>query len=422
MLPSIAMRSRARSAGAKFFFEHFFRLLLFTISLAQWICVAWLLGTAAQIGVPMWLHVVAVFGVYGFNRWLVTRPRTTRAPSLAYRIYSATAFVSVFCFFFLLIFAAIWGLTVGVASQLQAMTISTAVSPSDGVFDGAFKWVASAGMGAIALLFTYGYVFGQRQLAVPEIDVALRGAWPTAEPLRIAHLSDIHIGQNLTVNELRKFVARVNALEVDLICITGDIIDAPHVDYARYLPILGELRARTGVVAILGNHDHRAGADEVVEALQTWTPFTVLRDTAATFDVAGTRVHVIGLDDRGRDWARGIVSDPRLTELVRAAPPDVPQILLAHRPDVFPHAAASGIALTLSGHTHGGQLALPWRGGRRINLADFITRFPRGLYDDEGHFLYVSCGLGVTGQRIRLFTPREIGVLRLTAAGNTETT
>ncbi len=94
----------------------------------------------------------------------------------------------------------------------------------------------------------------------------------------------------------------------------------------------------------------------------------------------------------------------------------MPILLLAHRPDIFPQAAAAGVALTLSGHTHGGQLALPWFDGRRRNLAAFITRFDRGLYRDRDSYLYVNCGLGVTGQRIRLFTPREITVFELAAA------
>lgn len=411
------MFSRLRSVAASLFFRRFFGLLLLTISIAQWVCVAWVLMLSNAV-VPLWTHALAVLVVYGFNRWLVARPRPrpTRPPGLAYRVYSASAFASVFCFLFLLIAAATWSVAVGVGSQLQAMTLAAPSSDVGAMLDGAFRWVASAGMGAIALLFAYGYTFGQRQLSVTEIDVPLRGPWPAADPLRVVHLSDIHIGNNLSVAELRSFVAQVNAIEADLICITGDIIDAPHVDYARYLPILADLRARAGVVAILGNHDHRAGADEVVEALRAWTPFRVLRDEAETFDVAGTRLHVIGLDDRGRDWARGIVNDTRLTELVNEAPAGVPAILLAHRPDIFPQAATSGIALTLSGHTHGGQLALPWRRGRRINLAEFITQFPRGFYEHDGCFLYVSCGLGVTGQRIRLFTPREIGVLRLTGS------
>ena len=134
-----------------------------------------------------------------------------------------------------------------------------------------------------------------------------------------------------------------------------------------------------------------------------------------TLDLDGTPLHVIGLDDRGRDWARGVVSDTCLAELLAAAPADATVLLLSHRPDIFRQAAGL-VPLTLSGHTHGGQLAIPWFGRRRRNLAEFITSFDRGLYNAEGSYLYVNCGLGVTGLRIRLFTPREISVYELAPA------
>jgi hypothetical protein len=180
--------------------------------------------------------------------------------------------------------------------------------------------------------------------------------------------------------------------------------------------VLGELRARYGVCAILGNHDHFAGAARVVAELRSQTAFHVLRDSAVTLELDGARLHVVGLDDRGRDWARGVQSDGRLAELLDAAPADTPVLLLSHRPDIFRQAAAAAVPLTLSGHTHGGQLAVPWFGGRRRNLADFVTAFSRGLYRSGDSYLYVNCGLGVTGQRIRLFTPREISLFELTAA------
>ena len=110
-----------------------------------------------------------------------------------------------------------------------------------------------------------------------------------------------------------------------------------------------------------------------------------------TIEFDGTPLHVIGLDDRGRDWARGVASDQRLAELLEAAPAGIPVLLLAHRPDIFAQAAAAGVALTLSGHTHGGQFAVPWFGGRRRNLAEFVTDFDRGLYTRGDAHLYVNC-------------------------------
>ena len=154
-------------------------------------------------------------------------------------------------------------------------------------------------------------------------------------PLRITQISDIHVGQNLSLAQLRGFVARVNATAPDLICITGDIADSPNADYATFFPVLGELRARFGVCAILGNHDHYAGADNVIAELRRWTAFRILRDDAVTLDLDGTPLHVIGLDDRGRDWARGVVSDACLAELLAAAPTDAHVLLLSHRPDIF---------------------------------------------------------------------------------------
>jgi predicted MPP superfamily phosphohydrolase len=297
----------------------------------------------------------------------------------------------------------------GALSAQAAVLDPTAVS---GGIDRVFSSLVTLGMGAIALLMGYGYTFGQRELRVTRHTLRVAGLGARSA-LRIAHISDIHVGQNLALDQLDEFVARVNALDPDLICITGDIADSPAADYGAFFPVLGRLRARHGVIAILGNHDHYAGAERVVAELRRWTDFRILRDEAITLSLDDGAIHVIGLDDRGRDWARGVFSCAKLGELIDAAPADVPILLLSHRPDIFLQAARAGVALTLSGHTHGGQLALPWFGGRRRNLAEFITRFDRGLFERDSSYLYVSSGLGVTGQRIRLFTPREIGVFEL---------
>ena len=266
-------------------------------------------------------------------------------------------------------------------------------------------------MAGIALAFTYGYTIGQRRLRVTRLTLALRNLPTAFDGLRIVQISDIHLGDNLTTRQLAQFVERVNALRPDLVCITGDIVDSAYTDIDDLLPRLADLRAVYGVIAILGNHDHYSGADRVEARLRQLTPFTVLRDECTSITVKDERLHIVGLDDRGRDWARGVPAVAYLDSVLPALPDGEPVLLLCHRPDIFPQAATGGVALTLSGHTHGGQLGVPWFNGRVRNLAEFITSFDRGLFERGGSYLYVNCGLGVTGQRIRLCTPREITLI-----------
>ena len=405
--------TRIRAAAAGLFFRYFWMFLVLGASAAQWSCIAWVLTVGSGISLTWPLHVVAIGALYLANRAL-TRPRTARRGGV-YRLYTGSALIALFCSVFLLLTASVFLVADAVLGVLSAQALTASGQAMLGAgMDRAYHVIGSLGMAMIALAIGYGYAFGQRELRTTRIDLkmeTLRGG----RPLRITQISDIHVGQNLSLAQLRRFVARVNATAPDLICITGDIADSPNADYATFFPVLGELRARFGVCAILGNHDHYAGADNVIAELRRWTGFRILRDEAVTLDLDGTPLHVIGLDDRGRDWARGVVSDTRLAELLAAAPADATVLLLSHRPDIF-RQAAGVVPLTLSGHTHGGQLAIPWFGRRRRNLAEFITSFDRGLYNAEGSYLYVNCGLGVTGLRIRLFTPREISVFELAPA------
>lgn len=381
------------------FFRNFFHLLLIASSAAIWAVPMWAAFVLTGMRVPVALHAVGVAVIYALNRSLVRGPRHHGGDWL--RRYSAVAFVVLLCGVFLLVSSSFFAV-VGALGELAHPAVGRAVA-------GASRWW---GLGGIALLSTamiFGYTGGQRQLHLNRFSVPLPG-W-TSE-WRVIQLSDIHVGQNLSIAQLEDFVEQVNLQTPDLICITGDIADGPQADLEGFFPLLSRLRARLGVIAILGNHDHYAGADRVALALQS-QGIRVLRDESLTLEIDGERLHIIGLDDRGLDWARGMHDDSILERLLREAPADVPQLLLVHRPDVFRRAAREGVSLTLSGHTHGGQLAVPWFGGRRRNLAEFITAFDRGMFHAGRSRLYVNCGLGVTAQRIRLFTPREISIFEL---------
>jgi uncharacterized protein len=407
--------SRLRHFISRLFFAYFFRVLLAFVALAEWSCFWWLVSVIGGLRLPLWGHLIGPVGFFLVNQMLVTtRHAGMRLGGLLLRVYTGAAFISVFCFSFMIGATVLWAtarLTVGAL----ATTMLAGALGGSGVaaIDAAFRWFTSLGMGSVAALLTYGYVFGQRQLRVTRTSLALPGAAHTGSALRIVHITDLHVGRNLRLGELRRFVDMVNELEPDLLCVTGDIVDSPLANLDAFFPIVGELRARHGVFAVLGNHDHYAGPHRVLAGLARWTDFRVLSDRGETIEANGRRLHVIGVDDRGPDWARGLSFDPKLADLMASAPASTPIVLLVHRPDAFVQAADAGVVLTLSGHTHGGQLAIPWPGGRYRNMAEIMTPFTRGLYERHGCHLYVNCGLGVTGQRVRVFTPREIAVIEL---------
>jgi uncharacterized protein len=382
------------------FFRAFIPLLLLAIAVSQWSLVAWLLP---QLGVhvPWPAHVAVPASLWAVNRRIALRRRGRRPASVALRVYVAVAFTSVFC-----------GIFLGLAAlvHLAGAPLTAGLAPRAGA-----AWTATvdAGLAVIAGLFVFGYTAGRRALAVPRHTIPVRNLPRALDGFRIVHLSDLHLGAYHGPDELAAHVERVHALEPDLICITGDLVDRAET-CAEQFPILARLRARYGVVVILGNHDVAAGADAVTAALRASTPFTVLRDGTTTVVVGDAILSVVGVDDRGRDWARGVPEHPALARLARHVAH--PFVVLSHRPDCFPQAAALGASLVLSGHTHGGQLALPV-GRRRVrNLAEFITAFHRGTFRIGDATLIVNAGLGFTGQPIRLFTPREIGVLELRPA------
>ena len=273
-----------------------------------------------------------------------------------------------------------------------------------------FRGGSAAGVAGLAAALAWGFAVEPARLEVTRLRVALPGA-PAG--LRIAHLSDLHIGNGMDGRRLDALLARVDALAPDLVVLTGDLFDHDPSAVGAGARALGRLRAPLGVFAVLGNHDVRVGAELVAGALADHAPeVTLLRDAWRRLPAAAP-LYVAGVDDPGRDWTglrgRGL---PALARLAAALPADGPAILLVHRPDAFPQAASLGFGLVLAGHFHGGQIALPTAGGR-WNAARLLSRFHRGLYRRGDSSLYVSRGLGFAGPRIRIGSRREIALLEI---------
>ena len=280
----------------------------------------------------------------------------------------------------------------------------------------AFRLLSAIAVGAVVAQTVWGFTGGQARVEVTRIRMPLPRLDPALAGLRMVHISDLHIGNGLEGVRLDQMVDRTNATDPDVVVLTGDIFDfdPSHVeDGARRL---GRLRARHGVYAILGNHDHYVGVEVVADAIARHAPgLRLLRNELARLPVDAP-LYLAGVEDPGgRRWHhRGLRIDA-IDALARERPDDGPVVVLVHQPEAFAHAAECGFPLVLSGHTHGGQLALPVAGGR-INLARVMTRFTRGIYHFEESILYVNRGLGVGGPALRIHCNREIAVLELTPA------
>ena len=274
-----------------------------------------------------------------------------------------------------------------------------------GEFD-ALGWLGIAtGIGLVA----EGYLLGYRRLDVSRLEVRLQNLPASLDGLRIVQVSDLHLGPIASRSALRDAFDRVAAEDPDLVVVTGDLVDTPKADLDLWIPELRRLRARHGVITILGNHDHDVGVDRVAAAVRATTSWVVLRDEVHAVEIAGATLYVAGLEYRPTPHEGEAVA-----ALAGTLPAQAPVVLLAHHPDAFPAAIDAGFALTLAGHTHGGQIAPPF--ARRWNLARLLmTRYDTGTFHERGSVLHVNRGLGTSGQRVRIAIPREITVVTLRA-------
>jgi len=255
--------------------------------------------------------------------------------------------------------------------------------------------------GAIALGMGSDAVLHRPRLRKRTVRIA--GLPSALDGYRIGQLSDVHCGPHVPEEKVAGWVARLNGLGLDLVTVTGDLITHGSSHVEAVARALGGLRAKDGAFACMGNHDYFTDGEHLVRELER-NGLSVLRNRGVVVERGGARLYVAGVDDT---WT----SRHDLARALAARPEGAPTVLLAHDPDLFPQAQARGVELTLSGHTHGGQLAVP--GVRRLSLARFITRWTAGLYRQGRSWLYVNRGAGTTGPPVRLGAPPELAVITL---------
>ncbi len=237
----------------------------------------------------------------------------------------------------------------------------------------------------------YGVMIRRRLFVTRRIEVPIVGLDESLDGYRIVHLSDLHIGALTPRSWGMRWARAANALGADLAVVTGDMVTSGTAFHHDIAAVVSSLRAKDGTLVSMGNHDYFGGDGEPLMTLLAKAGVRVMRNEGF---VLKERVYVAAIDDT---WTRR----DDLDEALRNRPDGVPTILLSHDPDEFRAAAKRGVDLVLSGHTHGGQVALPFF-AKHFNLSKLSHHYHLGTYQRGKSTLYVHPGLGTTGPPIRI--------------------
>jgi uncharacterized protein len=272
---------------------------------------------------------------------------------------------------------------------------------------------AGAAIFGAADAFAFEPRFG---LTIKEWTVA-HAHWPKqSKPLRIGVLTDIHAVEPwMPARRVGTIANTLNELKPDVIVLLGDYVNALRRGYySATVPVsewgaaLGDLHAPLGVYAVLGNHDWWSGEVPSIRRTFETAGICLLENAAIKVAHNGNPVWIAGLCDQLTYNSRGIQD---LKATLNQVPEDVPAILLAHEPDIIAH-VPHRVTLTLSGHTHGGQVYIPMLGRPAIGAGPY-SKYAYGHIVEKGRHLIVSSGLGLSNFPIRFLVPPEIAIVTL---------
>ncbi len=265
------------------------------------------------------------------------------------------------------------------------------------------KGVLTAGA---AGLIADGVFFEPRRIVVEKKTVGINNLPQVFERFRICQITDVHHSPFVGIKFIEKVVEEANTLKPDLMVLTGDYVDNSHKYIEPAVSALCKLKSPNGILVVLGNHDHWAGAELTKDVFNKYRVH-VITNNNRLIEIKDKAICIAGVGDFMED-------NQDLKKAFQGVPSDMPRILLSHNPDyaeVMPK--NERVDLVLAGHTHGGQVRLPFSIAP-VTMSKYGQKYTGGLVRLANTQVYVSRGIGVVGLPIRFNCPPEITLITLT--------
>jgi uncharacterized protein len=259
-----------------------------------------------------------------------------------------------------------------------------------------------------------GYLYANRiepsLLDIQELQIKHPLIPNSFDGIKMIQFSDTHLGFQYNLHQFNQLVKKINSLKPDIILFTGDLMDEPnqYTEINKLMPILKKLQAPLGKYCIFGNHDHGGYGSDIYRNIMETTDFSVLLNDSAPIKLSdGSIIYLLGIDD-------AMLGNPNLPLTLKNVPKNSFKILLSHAPDLAETASLYPVQWQLSGHSHGGQIKIPFLGA--LVTPPFGQIYPEGLYSIGEHnplSLYVNRGIGTTRLPFRFMSKPELTVFTL---------
>jgi predicted MPP superfamily phosphohydrolase len=261
-----------------------------------------------------------------------------------------------------------------------------------------------------ACVFVYARYIEPKLLVVHEETLAYSNKGTNIKPLTLVQFSDTHLGKDYTLEDFDRVIDKINENNPDIIVFTGDLIDshAEDNDAEAIIARLKRLQSKRCKVAVYGNHDHGANGTKRYQKIMKAAGFTLLTNANQTVDLGnGQKMNMMGIDDV-------LLGKPDIKKATQTIKAKDYNLLIVHEPDIADELKAYPIDLQLSGHSHGGQVALPFIGA--LITPPYADKYVKGMYNIAGNDrmkLYVNSGIGTSNAKYRLLNTPQITVFHL---------